>query len=193
MTIDPENAAGPDPAEQPEVEPSPEIARIADEHDPTGLELARRIAGAIGMSSKPARRGPASRPTSPGRPRPRPGRDDRDPKLIGPVLEHLVSDRGWTTEISVHSLFGRWSALVGEVNAAHSTPESYTDGVLVVRAESTAWATSLRTIAHQILARLNDELGEGTVTRIKVIGPNAPSWKHGRRSVRGRGPRDTYG
>nr|NLD40552.1 DUF721 domain-containing protein [Actinomycetales bacterium] len=26
-----------------------------------------------------------------------------------------------------------------------------------------------------------------------VLGPKAPSWKHGIRSVPGRGPRDTYG
>ena len=41
---------------------------------------------------------------------------------------------------------------------------------------------------------LNAELGEGSVVRIEVRGPAAPSWKHGIRSVRdGRGPRDTYG
>ena len=32
------------------------------------------------------------------------------------------------------------------------------------------------------------------MTRVEIKGPAAPSWKHGRRSVRdGRGPRDTYG
>jgi predicted nucleic acid-binding Zn ribbon protein len=41
---------------------------------------------------------------------------------------------------------------------------------------------------------LNEALGDGTITRIKVLGPDAPSWKKGRRSVRdGLGPRDTYG
>jgi predicted nucleic acid-binding Zn ribbon protein len=31
------------------------------------------------------------------------------------------------------------------------------------------------------------------VTRLRVQGPAAPSWVHGPRHVRGRGPRDTYG
>jgi len=31
------------------------------------------------------------------------------------------------------------------------------------------------------------------VTRVLVVGPEAPNWKKGRRSVPGRGPRDTYG
>ena len=34
---------------------------------------------------------------------------------------------------------------------------------------------------------------EGRVTVFDVRGPQGPSWKKGPRSVRGRGPRDTYG
>ncbi|HET9304270.1 MAG TPA: DciA family protein, partial [Propionibacteriaceae bacterium] len=78
--------------------------------------------------------------------------------------------------------------------AAHSQPEGYADTVLTVRADSTAWATQLRYLAPQLVAMLNDQLGDCTVSRIKVLGPDAPSWKKGRRAVRdGRGPRDTYG
>ena len=78
---------------------------------------------------------------------------------------------------------------------ARRGPESPpSDQVLLVRAESTTWATVLRQLAPQIVAKLNAELGEGSVVRIEVRGPAAPSWKHGIRSVRdGRGPRDTYG
>jgi predicted nucleic acid-binding Zn ribbon protein len=72
-------------------------------------------------------------------------------------------------------------------------PESYKDTVLTVRAESTTWASSLRTIAPQLVAILNENLGQGTVTRVQVVGPESPNWKKGRRSVPGRGPRDTYG
>ncbi|MFZ1383723.1 MAG: DciA family protein, partial [Propionicimonas sp.] len=65
--------------------------------------------------------------------------------------------------------------------------------VLTVRADSSTWAASLRLIAPQLVARLNDQLGQGTVERVVVVGPSAPSWKKGKRSVPGRGPRDTYG
>ncbi|MCB0912407.1 MAG: DUF721 domain-containing protein, partial [Propionibacteriaceae bacterium] len=87
----------------------------------------------------------------------------------------------------------RWPALVGPVNAEHSEPIGSADTVRTVRAESTTWATSLRTIAPQLVAVLNEQLGQGTVSRVVVVGPEAPSWKKGRRSVPGRGPRDTYG
>ena len=120
--------------------------------------------------------------------------DDRDPKLLSEAMDRLVEAQGWATEINVRTLLARWPSLVGSVNAAHSQPESYVDSVLTVRAESTVWATSLRSIAPQLLARLNEQLGQRTVTGNKVLGPEGPSWKKGRLSVRdGRGPRDTYG
>jgi predicted nucleic acid-binding Zn ribbon protein len=65
--------------------------------------------------------------------------------------------------------------------------------VLVVQADSTAWATELRLLAPTLVRRLNEDLGAGTVVAVKVLGPGTPSWKRGRLSVRGRGPRDTYG
>jgi predicted nucleic acid-binding Zn ribbon protein len=66
--------------------------------------------------------------------------------------------------------------------------------VLTVRTDSTAWASQVRLLAPNLVAKLNEQLGDGTVARVKVLGPDAPTWKKGRLSVRdGRGPRDTYG
>ena len=105
-----------------------------------------------------------------------------------------MTDRGWTTELRVHGVMGRWAELVGDDVASHCTPESFADGRLVVRTDSTAWATQLRLLAPTVVRRLNAELGHGTVTLIEVLGPHLPTWTKGRRSVRGgRGPRDTYG
>lgn len=153
------------------------------EHDPEGTDLARQIARAARGNPAAAKR--------PRKAEPHRSRDNLEP--LGEVLKEVMDDQGWNTEVNLHHLLGRWPALVGERNAAHSAPESYADRVLTVRAESTAWASALREIAPQLVARLNEELGQGTVERIVVIGPNAPSWKKGRRSVPGRGPRDTYG
>ncbi|MDQ3454894.1 MAG: RNA-binding protein, partial [Actinomycetota bacterium] len=41
--------------------------------------------------------------------------------------------------------------------------------------------------------RLRTQIGADVVTKLRVHGPTAPSWQKGPRSVRGRGPRDTYG
>ena len=162
------------------------------QHDPTGLELAQTIARSLGAQARRRRRPKSSRPIGPQVSGAR--ADDRDPKPLSDAVERLVESKGWSTEINVHTLLARWALLVGSTNAAHSQPEGYDDTVLTVRADSSAWATQLRYLAPQLVALLNDQLGDGTVTRIKVLGPDAPSWKKGRRAVRdGRGPRDTYG
>jgi predicted nucleic acid-binding Zn ribbon protein len=79
------------------------------------------------------------------------------------------------------------------VVADHAVPESFEDGLLRIRCSSTTWATQLRFMSRELLARLHEVLGPEAVTRIEVRGPTAPSWSHGRRRVPGRGPRDTYG
>ncbi len=92
------------------------------------------------------------------------------------------------------SVFGRWAQIVGVDLAAHTTPASLTDGELTVIADSTAWATQVRLLAAQLVRRLNAELGDGTVVRVKVRGPVTSTRKPGEWRVRGsRGPRDTYG
>lgn len=172
---------------------SADLAAAGEKHDRTGLDLARQLAQSIGERSRGVRRRRR-------KPRPDPGPlssgahpDDRDPQPLGAAMDQLMHERGWTTQVNVHLLLGRWPRLVGPVNADHSKPETYQDGVLTIRTDSTAWASEMRLVSPQLVARLNGELGDGTVTKVIVKGPDAPSWKHGRRSVRGRGPRDTYG
>jgi len=181
----PDDAGGPSAEEPQEVDPT------TTAHDPTGLDLARSIARSVGSQVRRRTSAPRTR-TEPQSSSAHP--DDRDPQLLATALNRLVESKGWSTDINVHTLLGRWPVLVGPTNAAHSHPEAYSDGVLTVRAESTVWAASLRSMAPQLLAVLNDKLGDATVRRVTVLGPDAPSWKKGRLSVRdGRGPRDTYG
>ena len=121
------------------------------------------------------------------------GRDGRDPALIGDQLDRLVSDRGWQVDVAVGAVIGRWPQIVGPEVAAHVTPVEFRDGVLVLRADSTAWATQMRLLGSTLLGRLEQEVGAGTVTELKVHGPSAPSWSRGLRRAPGPGPRDTYG
>jgi predicted nucleic acid-binding Zn ribbon protein len=171
----------------------------ADDHDVTGLDLARSVARSLARGPRKPRRG-----AGPPRPGSRPRRtdprasgafpDDRDPQQLDSTIGRLIDERGWRTDVRVHGVFSRWTALVGPQVAEHCRPEAFADGKLLVRTDSTAWATQMRLLAPTVVRRLNEELGDGTVTYIDVKGPNAPSWRKGPRSVRdGRGPRDTYG
>jgi predicted nucleic acid-binding Zn ribbon protein len=117
----------------------------------------------------------------------------RDPSLLGDQMDRLLVDRGWKVDVAVGAVMGRWETIVGTDVAAHCTPLTFGDGVLTVRADSTAWATQLRLISSTILARLEAEVGKDTVVELRVQGPGAPSWSRGLRKSTGPGPRDTYG
>jgi predicted nucleic acid-binding Zn ribbon protein len=120
--------------------------------------------------------------------------DARDPQTLDAALTGLVTERGWQEAVSVGGVIGRWDAVVGTDVAAHCRPETFENGVLTVRADSTAWATQVRLLSPALLRRLADEVGEGTVSKVVVRGPSGPSWRRGPRVAPGsRGPGDTYG
>jgi predicted nucleic acid-binding Zn ribbon protein len=117
----------------------------------------------------------------------------RDPVTAGSSIEGILKDFRWEARLAEADLFNKWGELVGEVNGLNSHPETLVDGVLTVRCKSTAWATQLRLMQAAILDKISAEYGDLGIASLKFLGPDAPSWKKGPRSVPGRGPRDTYG
>lgn len=154
------------------------------------LRLAREVADAYRAGREPV--APRRKRRPPPRQARRKGRDDASP--LADVMAELVNQQGWTDQLAAQRVFTDWAGVVGPDIAQHSTVEGYADTIVHVRAASTAWKRELQLLAPRIVARLNDELGQGSVTRIEVRGPETPTWRHGKRTVRGgRGPRDTYG
>jgi predicted nucleic acid-binding Zn ribbon protein len=121
------------------------------------------------------------------------GPDQRDPQPLGRLASRLAAERGWSNRLANGQVFGQWARLVGEEVAEHAQPVALKDGELTVRASSTAWATQLRLLQSQLLAKIAAGVGHGVVKRMRIHGPTAPSWRKGPRHVPGRGPRDTYG
>jgi predicted nucleic acid-binding Zn ribbon protein len=156
--------------------------------------LARGVRPVRSRDNDPQRAGAPDSPPSrrPGR---RPRRDDPEP--LHAAIDGLIDSRGWREPAAAGSVFGRWAQIVGPDLAAHTRPDSLADRELTVTADSTAWATQVRLLAAQLVRRLNAELGDGSVRRVKVRGPAAaagPARRPGEWRVRGgRGPRDTYG
>lgn len=160
------------------------------------LEEARAAARGQGKEVGRGRRSPAAPPPSPRGSRRRwsgPAPDSRDPQPLGRVAGELAKTRGWTPRVAEGAVFAQWAEVVGEQIAAHSAPTALRDGVLHVCAESTAWATQLRMVQRQLLAKIAAAVGDGVVTAMRITGPAAPSWRKGPRHIPGRGPRDTYG
>lgn len=185
--------------------------------DRAGSDLGRAlVVAAVSKSSTGSSAGPTASPRTrrtgatrrPGRP-PRstrvgsqewssPGPDARDPQPLGGTLADVVAERGWKESIALHAVTARWPEIVGEDVAAQTTPTLSPTGSLVITCTSTAWAVQLRMLLPTIRSRIAEwnehQSGDAAVvTEIEVRGPNAPSWRHGPRVVRGRGPRDTYG
>ncbi|WP_029253869.1 DUF721 domain-containing protein [Paraoerskovia marina] len=169
-------------AERVDLTPPASVARAA-------LDRARLQAKERGI--RPGRRRPSPLADSATAERKGPGA--RDPQLFGDAITNLLRQRGWTADVTVGGVVGRWREIVGDDVANHCVAETFHDKVLVIRADSTAWATQMRILTPQVLNTIAKEVGDGVVTELTVLGPAGPSFKRGPRSVRGKGPRDTWG
>jgi predicted nucleic acid-binding Zn ribbon protein len=117
-----------------------------------------------------------------------------DPQNIGAILNELVSARDWRQGIAEGNLFSDWREIVGVDIAEHSTPITLYEGKLTIQTSSTAWSTQLRLMQGDLLKTIRQSAPGALVEELAIIGPHAPSWKRGLRTIRGaRGPRDTFG
>ncbi|MGW1325146.1 DUF721 domain-containing protein [Streptomyces antibioticus] len=165
--------------------------------EPSGVDLARvalraakeaaRARGEATQQRKQARRGGLRSGAR---------ADGRDPMALSSAINRLITERGWETPAAVGGVMGRWPEIVGDDLAKHCVPQRYDEDerVLVVQCDSTAWATQLRHLAPALVARLNEDLGHGTVRMIKVLNPGGPPRRYGPlRAPGSTGPGDTYG
>lgn len=177
------DAGEPSSAPQPPEPSGVDLARVA-------LRAAREQARARGLAAQQKKQARREGLRSGAR------ADGRDPLPLGAAINRLITERGWETPTAVGGVMGRWPQIVGPEVAHHCEPQKYDEEarVLTVQCDSTAWATQLRLLAPQLVARLNTDLGQGTVELIKVLAPAGPRQRFGPlRAPGSRGPRDTYG
>ena len=94
----------------------------------------------------------------------KPLREDPGPRRIGDSIEQL---RPGSTALS--TLAERWSEVVGEALAAHVRPTKLAGGTLVIAVDDPAWATQLRFLETDLVARCNEALGTPTVTATRTV------------------------
>ncbi len=153
-----------------------------------------RQRGAATRSPRQARRDKYARQEATGESAdPLPYGKGREPHTLSAEAQALLRRMGWTEQIEVAAVTARWREVIGDQIADHCEPVSFEDGKLTLRASSTAWATQLTLMHGQLRHRLNEEFGREVVADITVLGPTARSWTKGQFTVKGRGPRDTYG
>lgn len=117
----------------------------------------------------------------------------REPRPLESILQFTARQMGWTEELAQAQIITDWARFVGDRLAGHTEIIGIQNGILQVQCDSTSWATELRRLRGEILTRMMEEYPEASIGDIRFLAPGAPTWRHGPRSVRGRGPRDTYG
>jgi predicted nucleic acid-binding Zn ribbon protein len=117
-----------------------------------------------------------------------------DPEKISSILNEIIETRDWRKGIAEGNLFSEWRNIVGNEIADHSTPITMYEGRLTIQTTSTAWSTQLRLMEGDLLRTIQKSAPGAVVEALSIIGPHAPSWKRGLRTIRGaQGPRDTFG
>lgn len=91
------------------------------------------------------------------------------PRRLDEALALVVGGRRWQLRLAEAAVHERWTAIVGEDVARHVVPVRLHGGVLVVRADSGAWATQIRALGRDVARRAAQELGEGAVKTLKVV------------------------
>jgi len=70
--------------------------------------------------------------------------------------------------VAAVSVFSRWAEAVGPAVAVHARPLRLDGTRLVVGVDGPAYATQLRLLSGQLLARLRDLVGPGAVDSVEV-------------------------
>ncbi len=84
------------------------------------------------------------------------------------IVQHLVNEHHWGPKLRNARVFESWAEIAGKDVAQYSHPVRLQGGVLVVAVTRSDWATSLKYMEPQLVANVNNYLGESLVSRIRV-------------------------
>ena len=99
---------------------------------------------------------------------PQPDPDGWAPRRVGDDLDALLRRAGGAGGVAATKVFSRWEEAVGAAVAAHARPLRLQGTTLVVGVDGPAYATQLRMLSGQLLARLRDLVGPGAVDSVEV-------------------------
>lgn len=119
----------------------------------------------------------------------------RDPVTLGAAVDNLIEVNRWGKHAELATVMASWSDIIGSEFAEHVRPVGFDadQAVLILQADSTAWATQTRILSVEILKKIDETVGSGVVASLEIKGPEPVRKPGGKFRVKGRGPRDTYG
>jgi predicted nucleic acid-binding Zn ribbon protein len=89
-------------------------------------------------------------------------------RRVGDGLDTLLTRLGAGSTAATTAIFSRWEEVVGASVAAHAQPLQLKGTTLVVGVDGGAYATQLRILTPQLLARVAEFAGPGAVDDVEV-------------------------
>ena len=108
--------------------------------------------------------------------------DRREPRPVGESLDRLTRSLSGVGAQPLASVFTEWPKVVGDTLAAHCRPVSLDGTRLVIAVDEPAWATQVRYLEVELIARVAEVVGGPPVEAIEVrVSPGESSPKRGRK------------
>lgn len=140
----------------------------------SGVDLARVALQAARAAAKTRPADAAGGGAATWRVRPSRRTGGRDPITFAAAIDNLVTERAWDAPTAAGSVIDRWAGiapeLVGKVKPVHYEPATRQLDLLPV---SPAYATQLRLLGRQLIARINAKTGQETVKELRVLAPGS--------------------
>jgi predicted nucleic acid-binding Zn ribbon protein len=99
---------------------------------------------------------------------PLPDPDGPPPRRVGDDLDHVLGRLGGGSARATGIVFNRWADAVGPGIASHASPTALRGTTLTVTVDAPAYATQLRLMTRQLIARLTEFAGPGAVEAVDI-------------------------
>jgi predicted nucleic acid-binding Zn ribbon protein len=96
-------------------------------------------------------------------------KEGRDPAPVSEAVNQLITERGWTEQMTLGRLKARWAEIVGAQVASRSEPFRLESGRLTIRVEGGAWAAELALLGTTLASSAAHFLGPGLVHEVAVV------------------------
>jgi predicted nucleic acid-binding Zn ribbon protein len=89
------------------------------------------------------------------------------PVAIGQILPRVFQSCRGHSDQALLRVWDLWDATVGGAIAADAQPEAFKGKILIVKVSSSTWIHHLQFLKKDIIAKLNEALGQDLVEEIK--------------------------
>lgn len=97
---------------------------------------------------------------------------EKSEKIMGNILPGLVRDRGWETQLDLHSIFPNWRKVVGGDAGNYAVPLKIVKGTLWLEVENSAWLQQFQFQKISLLDAVNAFLKKSSIRDIRFVLPS---------------------